>query len=57
MVRDAVAVGIAPEDALVLRDAQRAAWHGLVQLGAIAPGYQADMLLLPDLERSCPSSC
>ena len=31
-----------------------ALWHGLSHLGAIAPGYQADLLLLPDLERFEP---
>ena len=31
-----------------------ATWHGLAHLGAIAPGYQADLLLLPDLERFVP---
>jgi adenine deaminase len=31
-----------------------ALWHGLDRLGAIAPGYQADLLLLPDLERFVP---
>jgi adenine deaminase len=29
-------------------------WHGLTHLGAVAPGYQADILLLPDLERFEP---
>ena len=28
--------------------------HGLTRLGAIAPSYQADILLLPDLERFVP---
>ena len=28
--------------------------HGLTQLGALAPGYQADVLVLPDLERFQP---
>ena len=37
-----------------LRDAQPGVWHGLSHLGAIAPGYQADLLLLPDLERFVP---
>jgi adenine deaminase len=54
MVRDAVAAGIAPEDALVLASHNAAVWHGLVGLGAIAPGYQADLLVLPDLERFVP---
>ena len=54
MVRDAVAFGIAPEDALVMGSYHPALWHGLGELGAIAPGYQADLLLLPDLERFEP---
>jgi adenine deaminase len=54
MVRDAVAFGIAPEDALVMASHHPALWHGLDHLGAIAPGYQADLLLLPDLERFVP---
>jgi adenine deaminase len=54
MVRDAVATGIAPEDALVLASLNPALWHGLDQLGALAPGYQADVLLLPDLESFRP---
>jgi adenine deaminase len=54
MVRDAVAFGIPPEDALVCASLSPALWHGLSHLGAIAPGYQADLLLLPDLERFVP---
>jgi adenine deaminase len=54
IVRDAVAFGIAPEDALVMASLNPATWHGLSHLGAIAPGYQADLLLLPDLERFVP---
>jgi adenine deaminase len=55
MVREAVAFGIAPEDALVLGSHNTALWHGLDQLGAIAPGYQADLLVLPDLVSFQPS--
>ena len=44
MVRDAVAVGIPPEDALVCATLNPALWHGLSHLGAVAPGYQADLL-------------
>src|SRR5450432_3061986 len=51
MVRDAVAFGIPPEDALTAATLSPTLWHGLAQLGAVAPGYQADLLLLPDLER------
>ena len=54
IVRDAVAYGVAPEDALVLASHHPALWHGLDTLGAVAPGYQADLLLLPDLERFVP---
>ncbi len=56
MVRDAVAAGIAPEDALVLATLNPATWHGLGHLGAIAPGYQADLLVLPDLESFVPET-
>jgi adenine deaminase len=54
MVRQAVAAGVAAEDALVLASFNAATWHGLAHLGAVAPGYQADLLLLPDLERFEP---
>jgi adenine deaminase len=54
IVRDAVAYGMAPEDALVMASHHPALWHRLDTLGAIAPGYQADLLLLPDLERFLP---
>ena len=56
MVRDAVAAGIPPEDALVCATLNPALWHGLSHLGAVAPGYQADLLLLPDLERFVPET-
>jgi adenine deaminase len=54
MVRDAVAFGISPEDALVCATFSPASWHVLQHLGAVAPGYQADLLVLPDLERFLP---
>jgi adenine deaminase len=54
MVRDAVALGTAPEDALVMASLNPATWHGLSHLGALAPGFQADVLLLPDLESFVP---
>jgi adenine deaminase len=56
MVRDAVAAGIPPEDALAMATLNPAAWHGLDHLGAVAPGYQADLLLLPDLESFVPET-
>jgi adenine deaminase len=54
MVREAVAAGVSPEDAVVLATINPATWHRLWHLGAIAPGYQADLLLLPDLETFTP---
>jgi adenine deaminase len=54
LVRDAVSHGVSPVDALVMASHHPALWHGLGTLGAIAPGYQADLLLLPDLERFVP---
>ena len=56
MVRDAVAAGIAAEDALVMASLHPAQWHRLRRHGAIAPGYQADLLLLPDLESFVPDA-
>jgi adenine deaminase len=54
VVRTAVELGISPEDALVMATLNPALWHGLREFGAIAPGYVADLLLLPDLERFEP---
>jgi len=54
MVRKAVAAGVAPEDALVVATLNPARWHGLPELGALAPGYRADVLVLPDLEEFRP---
>ena len=56
IVREAVAWGIAPEDALVMATLNAATWHGLRHLGAIAPGYQADLLVLSDLDRFEPET-
>jgi adenine deaminase len=49
MVRVAVANGIRPEDALTMASHNAALQHGLHRLGAIAPGYQADLLLFDEL--------
>ena len=54
MVRKAVAAGVAPEDALLMASFHPALCHGLRRHGAIAPGYQADLLVLPDLESFVP---
>lgn len=54
IVRDAVALGLPAEDALVMATHNPALYHRLDRLGAIAPGYRADVLVLPDLERFVP---
>jgi adenine deaminase len=54
MVRVAVEAGISPEDAILMASTHPAEWHGLDRLGAIVPGRQADLLLLPDLTRFEP---
>jgi adenine deaminase len=56
MVRDAVRFGIPAEDALVCATLNPALWHGLQGLGAVAPGYRADLVVLPDLERFVPDT-
>jgi adenine deaminase len=56
MVRDAVAAGVDPADALLMASLHPALCHGLTRHGAIAPGYVADLLVLPDLERFVPDA-
>jgi adenine deaminase len=56
MVREAVRAGVAPEDALVMATLNPATWHGLRDFGALAPGYQADVLVLADLESFEPET-
>jgi adenine deaminase len=55
IVREAVALGQRPEDAIVMASLNPAAYHGLDHLGAIAPGRQADLLFLSDLETFVPA--
>ena len=54
MVRDAVAAGIDPADAILMASFHPALWHGLTDHGAVAPGFVGDLLLLPDLETFLP---
>jgi adenine deaminase len=54
MVRVAVEEGISPEDAVVMATINPATYHRLWQFGAIAPGYQADILVLDDLKTFKP---
>ena len=56
MVRKAVAAGIAPEDAIVMASLNPALCHGIRRQGAIAPGYRADLLVLPDLVSFAPET-
>ena len=44
------AAGIAPEDALLMATLHPARCHRLADLGAIAPGFRADLVVLEDLE-------
>ena len=56
MVRTAVEHGIPPADAVKLASLNVARYHGLRGLGAIAPGYVADILVLPDLAMFVPDA-
>ena len=56
MVRAAVAAGVDPAAALVMATHGPATWHGLADRGAVAPGYRADLLLLPDLREFRPAA-
>jgi adenine deaminase len=49
MLRKSVALGVAPEDALVMATLNPATYHRLWRLGGVAPGYQADLVVLDDL--------
>ncbi len=55
MCRLAVAEGIPAEDVLLLASLHGALCHGLDRVGAIAPGWAADLLLLDDLVAFRPS--
>jgi adenine deaminase len=54
MVRVAVEEGISPEDAVIMASLNPATYHRLWRMGAIAPGYQADILILDDLRSFNP---
>ncbi|HKC19602.1 MAG TPA: adenine deaminase [Candidatus Dormibacteraeota bacterium] len=49
MLRVSVEHGVRAEDALVMATLNPAQYHGLTHLGAIAPGYQADIVVVDDL--------
>lgn len=54
MVRRAVEAGVDPIKALQCASLNTAEYFGLKDLGAIAPGYNADLLILPDLKSFKP---
>ena len=49
-VRRAIALGIPAKDAVQMATINTAKQYGLERLGALAPGYQADLLVLDDLD-------
>jgi adenine deaminase len=56
MVRCAVEHGLSVATAVRLATINVARWHRLEGVGAIAPGYRADIQVLPDLERFIPDA-
>lgn len=50
-VRKSVALGMDPVKAIQMATIHAADCYGLDELGAVAPGYQADLLVLGDLEK------
>ncbi|MDD5265388.1 MAG: adenine deaminase [Candidatus Bipolaricaulis sp.] len=50
MVRRAIAAGVVPETAVAAATIHAARAYGIAGVGAIAPGYAADLLVLTDLE-------
>ena len=54
MVRRVVETGVDPIKAVQVASLNTAEYFGLKDLGAIAPGYKADLLVLPDLKTFKP---
>ena len=54
MVRRAVEAGVNPIKAIQCASLNTAEYFGLKNLGAIAPGYKADLLILPNLKSFKP---
>lgn len=49
-IRLAIGVGVDPIDCIKIASLNAAEAYGLKKLGAIAPGYQADLIVIEDLE-------
>jgi adenine deaminase len=54
-LRIAVAAGLSPEDALIMASTNPAEFHGFSRLGYLSPGYQADLVILPNLTEFKPT--
>ena len=54
MVRRSVEAGVDPIKAVQYASLNTAEYFGLKDLGAVAPGYKADLLILPDLKTFKP---
>ena len=54
MVRTAVKAGVSPIKAIQMASLNTAEYFKLQNLGAIAPGYKADFVVLPDLQEFKP---
>lgn len=54
VVRKAVALGCDPADAVVMATLNAARYHRLPEHGAVAPGYVADIVAVPDLVAFSP---
>lgn len=54
-LRKAVALGCSPADAVVMASLNAARYHRLYEHGAVAPGYLADIVAVPDLASFRPT--
>ena len=54
MVKMCVEAGLAPVKAVRIASLNTAEYFGLKNVGAVAPGYKADLLIFPDLENFEP---
>ena len=56
VLREAVTLGCPPEQAVVMGTLNAATYHRLEGKGALAPGYVADIVAVPDLVSFAPTS-
>jgi adenine deaminase len=55
VVRKAIRLGCPPADAITMATLNTARWHRRAGLGAVAPGYVADIVAVPDLSQFRPA--